>query len=66
MEIFLGTREAEQCRSHHQKMEKRHGNFRNILLHLRRYHYHSEETEFVLDDIVKNDIKLIDGLVNRQ
>ena len=36
MENFLGTRGATQCRSHHQKMEKKYGNFRGILLHLRK------------------------------
>lgn len=66
MENFLGTREAEQCRSHHQKMEKRHGDFKNILLHLRRQHYSSQETHVVLEDIEKNDVKLIDGLVERE
>lgn len=39
MEIFLGTREAEQCRSHHQKMEKKHKTFQEILLHLRTHFY---------------------------
>lgn len=39
MSTFIGTREAEQCRSHHQKMEKKFHSFSKILLHLRREHY---------------------------
>lgn len=35
MSDFIGTREAEQCRSHHQKMEKKHHTFYRILAHLR-------------------------------
>lgn len=31
MEIFIGTRQAEQCRSHHQKMQKKYMNFISIL-----------------------------------
>lgn len=42
MANFMGTREAEQCRSHHQKMEKKHHTFPNILLYLRKNHYGSE------------------------
>jgi len=48
MEIFIGSREAEQCRSHHQKMEKKHSNFTNILKELRTQHYDSEETELIV------------------
>ena len=51
MEKFVGTREAEQCRSHHQKMEKKHGAFTTILRELRRQHYDSEDAETVLADI---------------
>jgi hypothetical protein len=35
MSKFISTREAEQCRSHHQKMEKKFSSFSRILLHLR-------------------------------
>ncbi len=33
---FIGTRAPDQCRSHHQKMEKKHGSFHGILRSLRR------------------------------
>lgn len=39
MSTFIGTREAEQCRSHHQKMEKKFHSFSKILMHLRHEHY---------------------------
>ena len=39
MAKFVSTREAEQCRSHHQKMEKKHKTFAKILLNLRLSHY---------------------------
>lgn len=42
MEQFIGTRQAEQCRSHHQKMEKKYQNFPAILKSLRESHYASE------------------------
>jgi hypothetical protein len=35
MAAFIATREAEQCRSHHQKMEKKYHTFYQILLRLR-------------------------------
>ena len=41
MELFIGTRQAEQCRSHHQKMEKKYINFTNILIHFREENYHT-------------------------
>jgi hypothetical protein len=42
MAAFVGSREAEQCRSHHQKMEKKFSHaICPILLHLRHHHYHS-------------------------
>lgn len=43
MATFIGSREAEQCRSHHQKMEKKYKTFPCILLYLRRAHYNSED-----------------------
>jgi hypothetical protein len=41
MANFIGSREAEQCRSHHQKMEKKYHSFPNITLYLRKFHYGS-------------------------
>jgi hypothetical protein len=51
MEKFMVTREAEQCRSHHQKMEKKHGSFANILTELRNAHYHSTHPQPVEEDM---------------
>jgi hypothetical protein len=53
MSKFIATREAEQCRSHHQKMEKKFTSFAKILLHLREQHYGSLCPEAVHDDIFK-------------
>ena len=47
MEKFVISREAEQCRSHHQKMEKKHGSFSTILKALRKTHYNSGDSEAV-------------------
>ena len=56
MEKFVGTREAEQCRSHHQKMEKKHGAFTTILRELRRQHYTVEDTQTLLTDMRSNGV----------
>jgi hypothetical protein len=31
MATYIGMRAADQCRSHHQKMEKKYGSFENIV-----------------------------------
>ena len=51
MAMFIGTREAEQCRSHHQKMETKFRDFSKILLHLRQEHYGTEDCGPILRDI---------------
>lgn len=56
MEIFLGTRQAEQCRSHHQKMEKKYHKFVNILLNLREQHYATTDIEPIFKDMQENQI----------
>jgi hypothetical protein len=44
MALFVGSREAEQCRSHHQKMEKKYEHsICRILGSLRSQHYHHPE-----------------------
>ena len=45
MSEFLMTRIPEQCRSHHQKMEKKYNNFPNLLKSLRfeRFGCHNHE-----------------------
>lgn len=62
MEIFVGTRLAEQCRSHHQKMEKKYLNFSNIITNLRKSHYNSLHTDPILEELNSADIVAIDGL----
>jgi len=44
MATFVETREAEQCRSHHQKMEKKYKYFSKILMSLRLQNYNTDET----------------------
>ena len=41
MATFIGTRAADQCRSHHQKVEKKYHTFQNILNGLKE-HYEEE------------------------
>lgn len=60
MAVFVGTREAEQCRSHHQKMEKKYHSFSKILLSLRRQHYDSEGEELLLEDLTRNNVEMVD------
>lgn len=54
METFIGTRQAEQCRSHHQKMEKKYHNFITIITNLRHQHYGTEDLDPILEDIHAN------------
>lgn len=51
MASFIQTREAEQCRSHHQKMEKKYHSFYQILIKLRTDFYHSGGTEHLRHDL---------------
>lgn len=51
MELFIGTRQAEQCRSHHQKMEKKYLNFVTIIHNLRLHHYGCAEIEPIIEDM---------------
>lgn len=64
MELFIGTRQAEQCRSHHQKMEKKYLNFPTIIANLRRLHYNTLETEPMLAELEANGILAFDGLAS--
>lgn len=63
MALFVGSREAEQCRSHHQKMEKKYNSICKILANLRRQHYHSEEEQLLLEDLHVNNIDVIDEIL---
>lgn len=51
MELFVATRQAEQCRSHHQKMEKKYHNFIAIIANLRNIHYASPDLDPLLHDM---------------
>ena len=57
MAIFIGTREAEQCRSHHQKMEKKYNTFANMILYLRNTHYNTEEVLPIEEDMLENGVE---------
>lgn len=62
MEIFVGTRQAEQCRSHHQKMEKKYFNFATIIANLRKMHYDSLMIEPIIAEMEAAGVATIDGL----
>ena len=63
MALFVGTREAEQCRSHHQKMEKKHHSFSKILLSLRNQHYQRQDEQLLLEDLALNRIDIVDNIL---
>jgi len=54
MARFVGSRLAEQCRSHHQKMEKKHHTFTKILKSLRMQHYQSVSLVDLKNDMEAN------------
>lgn len=54
MSSFIGSREAEQCRSHHQKMEKKYKNFYQIIIKLRLEYYGTCNTDAVRIDLQEN------------
>jgi hypothetical protein len=62
MELFIGTRQAEQCRSHHQKMEKKYLNFTTIISNLRKMHYNTLDIEPILHEITAFGVSAQDGL----
>jgi hypothetical protein len=67
MAAFVGSREAEQCRSHHQKMEKKFDHsICKILLHLREQHYASKCTHVLEEEILKNFITIDSGLLSEE
>lgn len=63
MAQFVGTREAEQCRSHHQKMEKKYETFLRILEHLRKKHYGTLEANPLKGELKASDIDMFDGII---
>jgi hypothetical protein len=66
MEVFVGSRQAEQCRSHHQKMEKKHNSFTNIIAALRRNHYHTLDPEPLAHALAEHNVALLDPLPSAQ
>ncbi len=58
MAAFISTREAEQCRSHHQKMEKKYHTFYQILLKLRMDFYNTANPEELRHDIEEGGLAL--------
>ena len=67
MSTFVGSREAEQCRSHHQKMEKKFDHsFCKILLFLREQHYASKCSLVLEEEILKNRIDVGSGLLSEE
>jgi hypothetical protein len=66
MADFIGTREAEQCRSHHQKMEKKHHTFYKIIKNLRNEFYLSVDPSHVKADLEDNRIFEYDSLISEK
>jgi hypothetical protein len=60
MELFIGTRQAEQCRSHHQKMEKKYLSFHRILTKLRLDHYSSHAPDLLRLELEQHGYQLAD------
>ena len=63
MADFVGSRAADQCRSHHQKMEKKYKTFYNIIYNLRMENYQVLEVEEMRHEMngagIKGDFSLI-------
>jgi hypothetical protein len=64
MADFLGTRAADQCRSHHQKMEKKYKNFYNIIYNLRLNHYSSLVVSDMLVELKQLNLCMDEGLIS--
>lgn len=64
MADFLGSRAADQCRSHHQKMEKKYKNFYNIIFNLRLNHYGSSLTADLAVELRHLNLCLDEGLIS--
>ena len=63
MAIFIGTREAEQCRSHHQKMEKKYSTFYKIIENLRKHFYGTTDSAPIIKELKENSLTLITALI---
>ena len=64
MADFLGTRAADQCRSHHQKMEKKYKNFYNIIFNLRISHYGSPMVVDLAAELRHLNLCIDEGLIS--
>ena len=64
MADFIGSRAAEQCRSHHQKMEKKYKSFHNIIFNLRMNHYYTIDLEDMETDMMNSLVKSPSTLIN--
>jgi hypothetical protein len=64
MADFLGSRAADQCRSHHQKMEKKYKNFYNIIYNLRLNHYNSLLVSDMLVELKHLNLCMDEGLIS--
>ena len=62
MELFIGTRQAEQCRSHHQKMEKKYHNFTTIISNLRKTHYGTVDIQPIHQELAALAIETEEGI----
>ena len=63
MALFVGSREAEQCRSHHQKMEKKYFTFFRILHYLRNTFYSTSSLEPMLAEMDAHNLKINDQMI---
>ena len=66
MALFVGSREAEQCRSHHQKMEKKYNTISKILINLRKQHYDSEDEHLLIEDLNRNQVEIVDNILSAE
>lgn len=64
MADFLGSRAADQCRSHHQKMEKKFKHFYSIIYNLRLLHYGVPGSAELLAELRQLGLCIEDGLIS--
>lgn len=64
METFIGTRAADQCRSHHQKMEKKYKTFYRIIYNLRQIHYNTLDITEMIEDFTAHGVKCTSKLLD--
>lgn len=62
----METRQAEQCRSHHQKMEKKYHKFTAILINLRMQQYGTMDTEPMITEMLECNINVHTSLTSAE